>query len=425
MKFRFWMPIVAALALVLNGCGGGGDGGDGQVRFVNATTDYDALDYYEGDTLLAGNVASNGVSEYSTLGDGSYAFTLKVADSSTVVTSTSRAITSDLKNTLVTYNTNGVLSSAYFTDNEDEPTAGAAKFRVYNASYEAGNIDVYVTPTATDLDTVSPKAQNLAGERASVYTEISAGSYRLRITGTGNTSDLRLDVPITLADQEIVTLIVTKTPGGVLVNGLLLDQGGAATSAANTKARVRVVAGAADNGLVSATINGVVLATGLKSPLITPYVLVNAGALTSTIQINGSTVAAPAKTVAVGSDTTLLVLGTPAAPTLSYLNDINVPSANASLPTRLRLVSAINGQTDPITLTANFEPIASNIPFASASTAAYVQGDIEYRLEVTSPTALLPLYTEDAVTLQSGKVYTLFMLGDLDGQVVGALRLDR
>lgn len=83
----------------------------------------------------------------------------------------------------------------------------------------------------------------------------SAGSaWHVCVTGTGDRSDLRLDIPaLTLGSQQIATLILTKSTGGVLLNALLLNQQGTLTSYANTSVRLRLVADAASGGVVSAS----------------------------------------------------------------------------------------------------------------------------------------------------------------------------
>jgi Domain of unknown function (DUF4397) len=425
VKIRFWMPLFACVALLLNACGGSGSSGDGQVRLVNATTEFASLDFFEGDNLLTSDVTADGAGAYSTLGAATYSFVLKNTGTTTTVATTSRAITGDTNNTLVAYKTNGVLTTAYLTDNEEAPTTGAGKIRVFNTSNEAGAVDVFVTSATTDLTGASPTLANVAGERASVYSELTAGTYRIRVTASGNSEDLRLDIPaVELVDQQIATLILTTTPGGVLVNGLIVNQGEEATGYRNASARVRVVAGATTGGTVSATIGGEVIATSLRSPAITAYTLVTAGALPATITVNG--VAAPAQTitVAAGTETTVMVLGAAGAATITSINDDNKPSTNSTLPVRLRLVNGVNGLDDVITLSADYDPIANNVAFGEASIPANVAESETVRLEVTSPAALLPLFLAEDVRLQAGKVYTLFMLGD-NGSQIGALRADR
>ena len=108
------------------------------------------------------------------------------------------------------------------------------------------------------------------------------------MTGAGDRGDLRLDLPsLTLKDQQITTLVLTATPGGVLVNGVQVDQQDAVTARTNPSARVRVVADAANRATVSATVNGTTLASGLASPVVGSYALVPAGALTASVQIGG------------------------------------------------------------------------------------------------------------------------------------------
>ncbi len=428
MKLRFWMPLIACAALLLNACGGGGSSGNGSIRLVNATTEFPSLDFYQGTTLLGSAIAADAAGTYSSLGAGTYAFQLTSAGTTTTVASTSRAITKDVNNTLVAYKTNGLVTTAYLTDSEAAPTTGAAKLRVLNTSEEAGVVDVYVTSPDADLTTTSPTLAGVAGERASVYSEIGAGTYRVRVTGTGNSADIRLDLPaVTLTDQQIATLVLTTTPGGVLVNSLVLNQGAEATGFRNTSARVRLVAGAAASATVSATVGSAVLATNLRSPNLTVYSTVTAGALPTSIVVGGATLPASTVTLAPGTDTTLMVTGTA---TVSTIADNNQPSTNTTFPTRLRMINGVNGLNDVLTLSADYVPVANNVPAGTASIPANVANGTAVRLEVTAPSSLTPLFLATDAVLQPGRVYTLFMLGDYNPdplltQVQAALRADR
>ena len=180
-----------------------------------------------------------GAGSYVTLGAGTYTLKLKRNGSSTTVNSTDRSVAVSTSHTLLAHSTADTLRSVFLTDNETAPTSGAAWLRVFNASIEAGALDVYVTASSATLADSSPTVSALGTERFSSYNEISAGSYRVRVTGSGDKTDLRLDVDgISLADQRIGTLVLTTTPGGVLVNSLFIDQS-TVTGVANPSARIR------------------------------------------------------------------------------------------------------------------------------------------------------------------------------------------
>lgn len=426
MRFTPWMAAALALVPLLQACGGGGssDGGDGAVRLINAADGYASLDLYSSDTSLSTGVASDSAGSYVSLGSGTYTFKLKRTGSSTTSSSSDRTVLADTSHTLLAYSTNETLKTVFLTDNEAAPTSGTAKLRVFNGAAEAGALDVYVTaPDATLADSTATVSA-LGTERISGYSEISAGTYRVRITGSGDKTDLRLDLPsVVLADQQIATLVLTTTPGGVLVHGLTLNQKSSVTAQKNSSARVRLVAGAAANGNAAATVNGVVLSAGLKSPAVGSYTLVPAGALALTVSLDGNPLSTGVTTLTAGSDNTLLVTGSGASGTAVLLNDDNRPALTAA-NTKLRLVHGVGGLASPVTLTADYSAVATDIATNTASVPASIAASTTMRLEATTPTVTGSLYLATDVTLQSGKVYTLFMLGDA-ATPVGVLRRDR
>lgn len=425
MKLKTLFCLFAALPLaVLSGCGGSSDDGPGQVRLINATTEYASLDFYASDTRVAAAVLQDSVSDYATLGAGTTTFKLKRADSNTTTLSTDRTVSDGVYNTLVAYTTAGTLRTAYMTDSEDAPTSGTAKLRVFNTSSEAGSVDVYITSVGGSLTDASAVASSLLSERTSGYSEIGSGSYRLVVTGAGDKTDLRLDIPsLTLVDQQVATLILTNTQGGVLVHGLLLNQRGTAGAQKNTSARIRLVAGTTANATVAASINGSTLSTGLNSPTVGGYTLVPAGSLSTDIQVNGVAVATSGLTAAAGADISLMVLGPQGAPQVVLLSDDNRPPTTTS-NVKLRLVHGLNNLNGSITLSADYSAVATDLAFGAASATTSVPASTTYRLEATSPVATTPLYLATDVTLQATHIYTVFMLGDAAAPA-GVLRRDR
>jgi len=425
LKITPWLAAAVALVPLLQACGGGSDSdSDGAVRLVNASSAYGALDLYSSDTLLSSAVASEGAGSYVTLGAGTYTLKLKRNGSSTTVNSTDRSVAASTSHTLLAYSTADTLRSVFLTDNETAPTSGAAKLRVFNASTEAGALDVYVTASGAALADSSPTVSALGTERFSSYNEISAGSYRVRVTGSGDKTDLRLDIDgISLADQRIGTLVLTTTPGGVLVNSLFIDQKSTVTGVANPSARIRLVAGAGGNGTVAATINGTSLSSGLRSPTVGAYALVPAGSLSGSVTLDGTALTLPTATLAAGSDSTLLVTSAGGAGTATLIADDNKPAITSS-NAKLRLVHGVGALGSSITLTADYSAVATDTPVNSASTPAAITAGTDMRLEATTPTATGSLFLDSAVTLVAGKVYTLFMLGDANAPA-GVLRRDR
>ena len=427
-KISILLPILLALTM-LQGCSGGGTTtsavGSSTVRLLNATTNYASLDMTSSGAAvasIASAVTASNVSSYATVTSGNSTFSLASAGTGTPAAQTSFSLSSNIAYTIVAYTSGQQLQAIPIPDNEVAPASGNGKIRVLNLSPDAGSVDFYLTTVGSALSAVSALSKNI-NMGTTGYSEVAKGSYHLGITGAGNLTDVRLDLPsITLNDQQILTLILTSTSGGVLVDGLLVNQQGAASAQKNGSARIRVAANIAANGSVTATANGVSLGATLRSPVLGSYTLVPAGALTMNVQVNGAPVTVSNLNATAGADLTLLSAGTVAAPQFFLLNDDNrLPNAGL---TKVRLVNGVNGLNgDTISLNADYSQLAYNLAFGAVSNPISVNAGIVTRLEVNSLQGNTSLYLTNNVSFLSPGVYSVFMLGDTTTPV-GFVRRD-
>ena len=430
MFLKTWAALALTLTLpFLHGCGRD-DVNDGHVRIVNATTDYASIDLYTqdssgDDTLVVSGTAAGAVSAYDDVDRGSATFEIKSGTSAGNASSATGTITTDDHFTLVSYITGNTLDTVLFSDEEDNPSSGNAKLRVLNgASTEAGSVDVYLSQNACNAlsTTDTAFAPAVAGPTAAAaftttYSQVTAASggtsWNLCVTATGDKSSVLLDIPtFTLKNQEIATLILTRTSGGVLLNASLLDQQGALTSYPNSISRVRVVADAESLGSVSATINGVSLAGDAISPSINSYVAVPAGAVTGTYAINDTPISGISlSNLAAGSDYTLFIGGTTAAPTVTLIQDNNTPSTSSSLPVEARVLNGVNGVNGTVSASAGGKQVGSSVAFGAASAyTAITSFSGTATLTVSIGGVLQPAQTDQTFT--SGGVYTILVYGD-------------
>ena len=422
----------AALALIfclplLHACGGSSD--DGYVRLVNATSDYSSISLYESDDAVGSAVDSDTVGSYAGVGADTYEFDLRTAGSSSTAASTSQAVAKGDHFTLVAYVDAGTLKTATLADDEDKPSSGYASLRIFNAAPAvAAGVDVYVTTTAcaslTSADTATATdVTGLQSGYTSVVAASAGSSWHVCVTGTGDRTDLRLDIPaLTLTSQQIATLILTKTSGGVLMNGLLLNQQGTLTSYANTNARLRLVADAASGGVVSASANGTTLGDSYVSPTVSAWRTVTAGDLALTLSINGVALTQTGLSAAAGGDYTLLVAGTAGAPTINLIADDDSAPTSTTLPVRMKLVNGLNGGSGSAMLTSSGVVVGDSVLFGAASADANIAASAAAAdLQVTSAGATL--WEMSGQTLASGSVYTVFLLGDAAAPK-GVLRAD-
>lgn len=422
-----WLPalLLSATVALIGGCGGASDDDAATVRVINASTNYGALDLHVDDTLRSSAIAYGQTSGYIGFEEGSHTTTLTRTGSTTALSSVSRTLSSDYGTTVIAYQADGSLKTAQLSDSESAPSSGRAKLLVFNASPDAGSVDVYLSGSSDTLDNATLVASSVsAGSSSGSYTTVGSGTYRLRIAAAGSTTDLRLDAAsMTLDSQGVYALVVTPTSGGVLVNSLLVRQGGAITQLDTDLARVRLVSAVTSSGTVGAAFNGSTLATSVASPAIGSYALVKAGSATPTISVNGASLSTAAITLAAGSDSTLLVWGPAASASLSVIGDDNrLPASSTSA--KIRLIHGASINSNPLTLTANYSAVAENIALGAASTPTSVTAGSSTTIEVSDTTLSTALYSVSDVTLSARGVYTVFMLGS-GSSVTGALRKER
>jgi len=430
---RAWTMRWLAFGLcLLAACGGGTDETKAHVRLVNASGGYSALSLTIDDTAVASSVAYGATASYGDVDKGATDAELSQPGGATSLVGSTVALGKNKYFTMLAYGKSGSAAMQLIDDNQDTPASGKTLVRVINAAPDAGNLDVYLTSSATALADATAFQSAAAYGTLNGFVTTTSGTWRLRVTAAGSKSDLRLDVSgLSFGSEGVVTVVVTPGRGGVLVNALLLAQQGGITAAANTQARVRVVAGVSSGASVSASVGGTTLMTSGTAPSLTAYSLLTSGTLTVAASASGTAAALTSATVAGGGDYTLLVYGTPGAPVATLIEDDN------SLPTdttgaKLRLVHGLADVTGTLSLGVDYEVTADAVAQGAASAYAAVAASTTAYFTATSAgstTALLDDHptgtsTGTARSLLAGGVYTFFVVGD-SGSPVGILRKDR
>ncbi len=423
LKFRFSMGRVVALcaALVVAACGGNNNSSStASVRLVNATLTHSSLTFLVNSAIVGTATAADSASDYVGVTSGSPTLQVNDGVTSAALATLAPSLGGGGHYVLVAYENGGIVRTTVIAEDIAAPAAGTASLRVFNAATDAGAIDVYVTDPAADISTSTSPTFSFGTStvlQTSSFLSITPGTYRIRVTGAGNTSDLRLDIPsIALTSTQVASVLLTPTTGGTLINGGFLVQQAAYTAARNGSARVRLAAAVTGGATVSASSGTKAIGTAVVSPAVGAYTLVPAGGPLN-ITVNSATVAAPANVPTAGSDTTLLIYGPAGAATASLIIDDNhLPAVTTNI--KLRLINGLTGTTPPpLTLNANFAVIASSIPAGTASSYGTVTASTSTRIDVFSPASLTPIYSESALSVPGNAVYTLFMLGDASAPI--------
>src|SRR5688572_14417870 len=278
--------LVAGSVVSCGSCGGSG-GEEVRIRLLNLSTGYTALDLLsnidadddDDDEVHATGVAFETVSQYYELEADDYTLKLRrTGSSSTLRSFADESLVEDSVYTYVAYGEVGAFGAFRIDDTIEQPDAGKARISVINIS-SSGSLDFYLTAPDVNLVDTTPTLYSV--DNGLTMAEVTPGSYRLRATAAGDTTDVRLDVmAFAVADRSVGTLIFTATPSGMLVNAMHLPQEGAPAKLANTKARVRGAVAVANGANATIRVGNQTILTAAAAGVIgNRYFVVDAGTL--------------------------------------------------------------------------------------------------------------------------------------------------
>jgi hypothetical protein len=424
--------VLLALA-VLGGCGGSeGDSNKAHIRVLNVSPGYTSLDLYvnngdsDTDTQKASSVALEALTDYITLDSDTYTLKFKRGGvTSTLQTYSGQQLTDDSHGTYVAYGSTGHFAVVKIGEDAKDADSNKSTISVLNTA-EAGSLDVYFTESSVNLSDATPQFSGINSGVLSTGATLDSGTYRMRVTGASDNTDIRLDVPsVTFSSKQVASVIITSTQGGVLVNAFVLPQQGSLSTNKNTKARVRGFNGIANGTAVTATIGGSsVLSNALVGATSLKYGQIDAGSVAVGLGVDGTAVSVPNQTLAAGGDYTLLVWSDASGTRTTLISDDNhLPSASGKA--KIRVMNGMSGLAAPITLYVDFAPIAEGVALGTASAFAEVSTGSESQLDITNATTSSPVRTLTSVSLQDAGVYTLFMSGGGTLSVGSTVRKDR
>ena len=384
-------------------------------------TNVDA-DANDDDATRASSVPLEAASGYATFKSDTYTIKLRRTGSSSILRSfTGEKLVAGTINTYVAFGDVGGFGALSIDDTLADADAGQTKLNIANVS-SAGALDVYLTDPSVNLTDTTPTLSSV-GAALSLVT-LNSGSYRLRVTASGDTSDVRLDIPsLALADRGVATLILTSTQGGMLANAIYLPQKGQPSKLANTKARIRAAVGVADGASASIQAQGQTILSAATAGVIgSKYALLDSGTVPITLTVNGAVVTVPALSLQAGADYTLLVWSNSAGPQTSLIVDDNRLPASAS--TKLRLLNGMSTLAAPLTLSVDFSPLIEGTVLGAVSDEVELSGGTDREIDISNTSTAASVLTRTAVTLQSSSIYTFFIT-DNGPAAIGVLRRDR
>ncbi len=418
--------MLGSAALLLPGalvsCGGGADRSKANLRLVNASSGYAALDLFIDDKRRFEAIGFGDSATYVETDPDQMTGAIHRAGSASPLLTLAPVVSKDKHYSLLAYGREGALASQLIDDNAEAADSGKAKLRFFNAAPDAGALDVYLTGANEPLSGAVPLRAGAAAGALSDFSVVSSGDWRLRVTGAGDRSDLRLDLSgITLASRQVGTLVFTPTTGGVLVNALMLAQQAPITRHPVQHARVR--AAAPNTGTMLVSVRGVPLLDAVAAPVVGAYQLLPAGDQAVAVLIDGTPLVLPNVTLAPGTELTLLVYADRGVPAAVWLIDDNRPPVSTS-QAKLRLVHGRDGLDTALSLKVDFLPASGEINRPGTSAYATVAARTGARITVSQAGNAAPVFEAVDQTFVAGAVYSVFVIDGV-APAAGFLRRDR
>ena len=226
---------MGASGLALTGCGGASSD-TAALRFVNGTSDYATADFWvDGSLVFSGLANGGGATGYGSEDSGTLQIELHPAGSSTAKLTAAHDFAADSNTTILAYGSLATsLSFRYFDESNAAASSGTFKVRVFQGSPSLAALDVYITNTSS-LSGLSPTLSLSAYGELSSFVSLSSGTYRVRITSSGDQSAVLFDYTagLTVSSTTVVTLAIVPRSSGSLPNIAVLPEGVSALVMAN------------------------------------------------------------------------------------------------------------------------------------------------------------------------------------------------
>lgn len=402
-----------------------------RIRLLNVSNGYDTLDLFttsggtDTETRQFGPVTRGSATGYVALKADTYTLKFRRTGSAGNLLSLSTTLIEDRHVTYVAYGAANSFGVQALDDDVEAPASGYTRLRVLNGT-TADKLDVYLTGASDALTDVAPAVSEVAAGTLGAVTTVSSGTYRLRITASGSRTDVRLDVPsVSLASTGVLTIVLTESGGGVLVNALLLPQQGDPTAYDNTRVRIRGAVGLSAGAVSTVNVAGtdIVNRRSARSYIGDTYTTLASGNATVTITVDNAVIASGTVALESGHDYTLLVWDGGTSTQTTLIADDNRPST--SHRAKLRMINGLSGGVVPLTLSVDYSPVVEYVEVGTPSETAEINQGTDYRLDLINAQTLTSMLAREDVPLAADGVYTLFVAGGGGSAVTATLRKDR
>jgi hypothetical protein len=171
--------ISVAIGALLTGCGGGGSS---KIRFLSLSPDAPPFNILVDTKTVTNNFGFAVSTGYMSISSGSRQIQYEPVGTTNPVINTTEDIAGGTNNTFIAENFLATIKGVSYVDNQTVPTTGNFQVRVINAAASLGAADIYLLPSGTDINSVTPTASNVPVGGATAYISLAAGAYQIFFT---------------------------------------------------------------------------------------------------------------------------------------------------------------------------------------------------------------------------------------------------
>jgi hypothetical protein len=214
--FKMFKKIAAALLILCAiGCQNEFiDPGETRVRTVLLSPNAPNLDVSFSNELLLSNAPYTTSTGYIRVLGGTRTLEVRETGTTPVLVTNTAGFTSGARYTYVVVGLVGTMEGVIITDGGGDPPVNQTSMRVFHGSPSLGNVDIYITAPGAPLGAATPVATNVAYKSMTTYTTRLAGTYQVRATTPGTTTEIYTSPNISPTADQKQTTFITEAPGG-------------------------------------------------------------------------------------------------------------------------------------------------------------------------------------------------------------------
>lgn len=385
------------------------------VRVMNLMPDVPAIDLSINGSPAFTNVAFESITGYQSYDNRTTSFGVSVSGTTTQLSTFSFPLAGDQPYTVVVYGALGSPQLTMVAEIGDAPSNGNIQLTIFNASPNAGSIDVYVTTPGVDLGTVNPNYYNVSYGGTTTSQQFPPGAYQIRLTSQGTKTVIYDSGGSALTPNVALSLITYSRGSGTLVNAQVLQARGPSTILNTIFARVKAFNAAAEAIPVDQLIGPLDVNVGVGFAAASPYTQIPQGPTTVAFEasaVPGATLAESPANIVPGTDVSTFLSGPVGNQQVFVVQDLNVaPAAGFD---RIRVINA-SWNSNPVNVAINGTQIASNVAYGTASGYASVAA-ATVTIVFSDATTGLDLTSQTGVVLTPFQTLTLYLVGPQGAQ---------